>query len=398
MSKHLLLSAIGLLLSAFTQAQTTVTFKPGHANGSHATVKTNGGACSTWTASTDDDNENLFSMVWTFNNIGCTDGYCRTVFKFNQLSSIPANATVTAATLKLYGVSSSYNSYTGNAGDNTSTISRVTSPWDSVVNWLTQPSVTPANQLVISSSTSTWNWNYTNSSSNLVNMIQYMITNPTQNYGFMIKLQNEAVHRALLFASSDHPDSTLWPELTITYTVSSDTCNTQFEYAFTTLSPNQATLTPLHAYAISDYTWTVNNTTYTGQGITHTFPGNGAYDVCLNQQLDNGDKCLETCAPICIGTGLGINNALYEQGFEVNISPNPSSSSWTVHVKAPKMTDARMMVTDISGRELLSQSASLKPGQNELHIDASSMAPGVYFLKIVSANGKVITHSKLIKE
>lgn len=398
MSKHLLLSAMGLLLSAFAQAQTTVTFKPGPAIGKDALIHTNTGSCAWWNTSTDSAQVIILAETWTFNSTNCGVGISRGLFKFTELSTVPSNAIVTGATLTLYGVSSSPNGH-GNAGSNSCVLARVTSPWaENTATWNTQPSYTTANQLVIPGTSNPWNYNFTSNSADLAAMVQYMVSNPTQNEGFIMMLQSENIYNSLAFASADHPNSSLWPELTVTYTIPADTCNTHFEYAFTTLSPNQATLTPLHAYAISDYTWTVNNITYTGQGVTHTFPGNGSYNICLNQQLDNGDKCEATCAPICIGTGLGINNALYEQGFEVNVSPNPSSSNWTVGVTAPKMTDVRMMIMDISGRELLSQSASLKPGQNELHIEASSMAPAIYFLKIVSANGKVITHSKLIKE
>lgn len=398
MRKKLLLSAMGLLLSVFTQAQTTVTFKPNHANGPHATVKTNGGACATWPTSTDDDNENIFSMAWTFNNIGCTDGYCRSLFKFNQLSTIPSNAVVTSATLKLYGVPSSYNSASGNSGNNVTTISRVTSPWDSVVTWVTQPTTTSVNQLTIPSGSTTWNWNYTNTSADLTAMVQNMISNPAQNYGFMLRLQSESIYKALVFASSDHPDSTLRPELIVTYTVPVDTCNTQFEYSFTTLSPNQVSLVPLSLGAQSTYTWTINGSNYNGQGITHTFPGNGAYNVCLNQQLGNGQKCQTKCADICIGTGVGLNVVQFEQGFEVNIAPNPSRNNWNIHITAPKPVNTQIMVTDISGKEVLQQSAVLRTGKNELNIEVATLSSGIYFLKMVSDNGKIITHNKLIKE
>ena len=38
---------------------------------------------------------------------------------------------------------------------------------------------------------------------------------PGSSYGFTMKLVTEQYYRSVIFASSDHPDSTLWPELTV---------------------------------------------------------------------------------------------------------------------------------------------------------------------------------------
>jgi hypothetical protein len=44
-----------------------------------------------------------------------------------------------------------------------------------------------------------------------------MVKQPANNYGFMIKLQNEEHYRALMFASSNHKNPQLRPTLKVYY-------------------------------------------------------------------------------------------------------------------------------------------------------------------------------------
>lgn len=214
---------MGLFSAIFAQAQTTVTFKPGPVVGKEASVLTSTGPCSWWNNGVDSDQVNILAVTWTYSSMGCGEGTTRSLIKFSELANIPTNATVTSATLKLYGVSSSPHT-AGNAGNNECILARATGSWaENTVTWNSQPTYTSANQVIIPAGGSTWNWNFTNNSANLVAMVQYMISNPAQNYGFIMKLQSENTYNSLVFASSDHPDSTLWPELTVTYTVPGST-------------------------------------------------------------------------------------------------------------------------------------------------------------------------------
>lgn len=400
MKQHLLSLVVGLLASIAAIGQTqTATFKPGPLVGEDAPVLINTGACSWWQTGNDSDAVNIFAICWTYNNLGCGTGTSRSLLRFSELSNIPANATVTSATLKLYGVSSSIHSADGNAGNNECIIARVTSPWaENAVTWNTQPTISTVNQIITPATTSVWNWNYTNNSANLVSMVQQMVSTPTQNYGFMFMLQSENIYSSLVFASSDHPNSALWPELIVTYTVPQDTCNTNFEYTLSTLSPNQANFIPVSPSLQSNYSWTINSNTYAGQSLTHTFPGNGSYTACLLQQTGNGTKCAATCAAVCIGNGVGLKESQFEQGFEVNVAPNPTHNDWSLLINAPKNVYTNIALTDLSGKQVLTQNAMLRMGSNDIKISAESLTSGIYFLKMVSDQGKVIVHSKLIKE
>ena len=233
MKNILLLLAIAFCSSVFSQT-ITVTFKPDAETGKNARIYTNYGCTHNGNIiPTDDMNfrhvSDLGAAVWTFSALGCSEGVFRGLLKFDELSTIPQSVRIISAELKLYGnpsystgisvgnsvfPGSPYNSY----GSNQSSILRVTGDWDDrTVTWNTQPTTTTNNKITIPQTTSQWSWNFSDSSENLVAMIQDMVTNPETNFGFMIKLDTESLYRSVQFASSNHSNRALHPELTVTY-------------------------------------------------------------------------------------------------------------------------------------------------------------------------------------
>lgn len=156
--------------------------------------------------------------TWT-----CGGNLClsRGLFKFD-LSSIPAGATITNATLQLYADLNWSSTPTTGGPNNTGYLMRVTSPWsESTVTWNSQPTTTSVNQIQIAGSSSTAQ-NYT---LNVQGLVQDMITN--QNYGFMLKMQDEVnYYKSLMFASSDNSNTSKCPVLTLTYLVGTTTTDT----------------------------------------------------------------------------------------------------------------------------------------------------------------------------
>ncbi len=144
----------------------------------------------------------------------------RSLIEFN-LASIPTNAIVQSATLTLYNNPTSSNGF-GNgqhshlSGSNASYLMRVTSPWtENTVTWNTQPTTSMVNAATLPQDVNP-NQDY---AIDVSAMVQDMVTNPSTNYGFMLQLITEQYYRILVFASSDHPDSTIHPKLEICYTL-----------------------------------------------------------------------------------------------------------------------------------------------------------------------------------
>jgi len=228
-----LLLAITFCGSVFAQTK-TITFKPDSAMGKDAGIYTYFGCISSGkTIPIDEMNHGndpqLNAAAWTFSALGCGKGTLRALLKFEELSTIPQNVVIVSAELKLYGATHYLSGITvGNSlypgspysdqGSNAAYIQRVTSDWDDqTVTWNTQPTTTAENRIAIPQTTSQWNWGFTDSSENLIKMIQDMVTNPETNFGFMIRLETESYYRSVQFASSNHPDPALHPELTVTY-------------------------------------------------------------------------------------------------------------------------------------------------------------------------------------
>jgi hypothetical protein len=163
------------------------------------------------------DHQDMLAASWTLS--GNTSNV-RALLGFD-LSSIPANTTITSATLSLYHNPNSASGNTGHSqidGSNEAWLQRITSSWnESTVTWNTQPTTSTRNQVIVPASTSN-SQNYLNI--DVAALVQDMIDDPQTSFGFMLRLQTESPKRSLLFASSDHPNAALHPKLDICYSFS----------------------------------------------------------------------------------------------------------------------------------------------------------------------------------
>jgi len=185
---------------------TTVTLQPtNNANDVHLAI-INGSNAS-------DVNAIEFSGgAWTS---GGNPMYTRGIFKFD-MSAIPATATIVSAKLTLW---SNHTPLNGNLVDanfgsnNALYLQRVTSNWSpSTITWANQPAGDAASQLSIA---------HTNLAFfDLVDVDVKTLVAPmvaTNNYGFLIRLQNETPYNIRIFCSSRYSDATRHPKLVITY-------------------------------------------------------------------------------------------------------------------------------------------------------------------------------------
>jgi type IX secretion system substrate protein len=175
-----------------------------------------------------------------------------------DLSTIPSGAVIDKASLSLYFNPTSASGT--HDGKNEGVLRRIVTDWDEyLVTWISQPSVTTLNEVLLPP-TPTSNSNMPNI--DVTNLVQDMVMNPKSSFGFLIQLRNETPYRDLVFSSSDHMDTTLHPVLEITYTITGipdlDRNNN-----FTVL-PNPATNTILlNSKGLSHYI--VNFTNLTGK-------------------------------------------------------------------------------------------------------------------------------------
>lgn len=208
---------------------------------------------------------NLLLNTWTNQSVL---GSIRFFLEFD-LSSLPANAIIDSAYLKLYYDSLNSVNYRTHMGQNDMEVKRVSSPWnENTITWNNQPATSATNVLTIPP--------FTNPTQNYIINVSLLVQDiiSTQNYGFMFKMLDESnFGRASIFASSDHPDSTLHPELTISYSLP-----TSIEATNVDLS-NKITIYPnpsngiynfkfANEYKLTDYTIEIRNITGKIQDIS----------------------------------------------------------------------------------------------------------------------------------
>ena len=149
--------------------------------------------------------------TWTYNGAVV---FVRAAFAFD-LSYIPKTATIISATLSLY---SSHTPSNGNlvdanyGADNSMVIQEITQNWvPANVHWNSQPPTTTTNQVLIPST----NLSFLDLSIDVTTNIRDMVQN--NNYGFLMKLQNEQIYNSRIFCSSHYPDATKHPKLVVVY-------------------------------------------------------------------------------------------------------------------------------------------------------------------------------------
>ena len=190
-------------LSIFPQ-NTTVTIKSNPLSSKNATLVS---------SNPSENYGNFPEFIASNSDLGAT----RSLIYFN-ITSIPSDATIITATLKLYSIPSSTN---GHYGANTAVIQRVATSWDeNSVNWSNIPAASTTNQVFTTATVSS----NENAIINVKPLIENMILNSTNNQGFLFRLTDETGNKSAVYGSPTYADTTKRPELVITYSLPQTTC------------------------------------------------------------------------------------------------------------------------------------------------------------------------------
>ncbi|MBK9147349.1 MAG: T9SS type A sorting domain-containing protein [Flavobacteriales bacterium] len=152
---------------------------------------------------------------------------------------------------------------------------------------------------------------------------------------------------------------------------------------------------------------------------THTYSGNGPYNLCLT--ISDGAGCTDMfCDSISMdGDGILVGMALEngadgsaarQDGFTINVQnplvmgvsdaamlsqaaiwPNPSSGE--LNLAAVSLADGLIDISihDVSGRLVLRESRAMATGRNQHSLDARALPAGVYTLRAADRTGKAIS-------
>ena len=81
-----------------------------------------------------------------------------------------------------------------------------------------------------------------------------------------------------------------------------------------------------------------------------------------------------------------------------NVFPNPTKDRLYVSIITPTTQNVTILLTDLTGKIILQQNATLQKGDNTQTINIDPLSSGIYMLKVVCSNGCVSAVTKVVKE
>jgi len=212
MKKAYLLGALFMGCLSMAQGQNYLNLQPGPNDGMDAQLRFQ------YPAQNAGSMTDFKAIKWTCGGNPCGS---RGLLKFD-LSQVPADAILDSVFLNLYhNPTASDPGHTTNGG-NATWLRRVTQSWDeNTVTLDTEPAFDTTGQYLIPAAvTGTENFRIP-----VKDMIQMMLDSVHGNHGWILMLENEQAYRSMIFASSDHADSTIRPRLEIYYHTSNVSVN-----------------------------------------------------------------------------------------------------------------------------------------------------------------------------
>jgi hypothetical protein len=89
-----------------------------------------------------------------------------------------------------------------------------------------------------------------------------------------------------------------------------------------------------------------------------------------------------------LGNRLGQSASEEVSSLDLKVYPNPSAGLFTVSLNAAEGGEAELSITDVMGRTLHTQRVNAQRGENEVTIDLSGNAAGVYLLQLRQGEAK----------
>jgi hypothetical protein len=149
----------------------------------------------------------------------------------------------------------------------------------------------------------------------------------------------------------------------------------------------------LSASGASTYTWLPNTKTGATLSFTATLSTPSAYTV--NARDINGCTATQTLS-LLVSDCTGLENRKMENEL-FTVFPIPASNRVTIKNRAESTTDVQLELEDANGKTVLKQTAHFKKDKSELPLNISSIANGIYILKLKTEKGSTY-FMKVVKE
>jgi hypothetical protein len=357
---------------------------------------------------------------WTVFALGCNLMHAQTLMRFDAMSTLPANAVIIHAELRLYGIASSLQNTLGNTWypgtpffDNLGQVYTIdgssSGNWlKNTVTWNTAPAIAGP-IMPIRGSVTQWNDNF---SIDVTPLTQQIWTNMTSlglnNNGYLLKLNAVNYYRNTMWASSFRTPPYLAPglapapppELSIDYYVP------DASFTATATSSNSFNFTASNPSTCLSYVWDYGDgSTGTGTSTSHTYGAAGTYTVCLTLKDGSGSTITTHCTTVTVSpvptspvhpTGtpsLTMDNAINI----MNMTPNPARDEMEVNLSLLQGGKVHYNVYDMQGRLLMQGDNTLGRGMQKMSLRVNKLVPGNYLLELTD-NHSTPVKTKFTKE
>lgn len=201
-----------VLLLSHLNAQEVLWLKPGAIEGKDCRISIGGGDPSTQNTNYGDF-PSFAIRSWTFAG---NPAIYRALIDFNLKEIHPSDSIVFAGLTFFHDENSPLGStHEPNNASNHGFLRHILNPWEEMkVTWQNQPNYSFDDEVFVKGSVYP-NEDFKNI--DVTELVKAQVKNPDKYFGFMFMLQEEIPYQRLLFASSDHPNSELHPEILIIY-------------------------------------------------------------------------------------------------------------------------------------------------------------------------------------
>jgi photosystem II stability/assembly factor-like uncharacterized protein len=141
-----------------------------------------------------------------------------------------------------------------------------------------------------------------------------------------------------------------------------------------------------------NYTWTPGN--ISGPAISFTAQLMN-YNYTITGVAPSGCKSIQEVS-VAVSECTSLMSTTYPLEF-VKVFPNPATSAIEIQVGLEKAMQLKLQITDVTGKTIEQGGLNASPGNNAYRMSISTLADGIYFLKVVPAEGSAQT-IKLLKE
>lgn len=164
----------------------------------------------------------------------------------------------------------------------------------------------------------------------------------------------------------------------------------------TCVSANQTniTYTVANAEAGVTYTWKV-------PGVVRIISGQGTSSIVVDWRSTNGaiqcvpSNACATGAKGALNVAVGCTATASSSSQKLLVNPNPSFGLTNIIFTSVKEIKYKLVLTDMSGRQLMAKELMASAGQNKISIDLSKYDNGIYMVSLISDEG--VETTKIVK-